>query len=196
MAENGRDQGVVVVDASIGVTLAQHEVQSGAARATLADLRATPVRLLVPAAFWLEVVNALRRRGTPVETIMESVFELRRLGLESRESDEPLLLLTVDLVVRHRLTAYNALYLALAQATNARLLTADARLAGAAGDRAILVEPDGGREGERYGVHDISARYELEPVPGDDAWPGAAAYLARLRARSTASRETGSARSG
>ncbi len=172
----------VVVDASIGVTLTQQEAQSGSAREALAALDAAGLRFVVPALFWLEVVNALRRRGTDAETITESVYELRQLGLESRELDEPLLLLTIDLVVRHRLTAYDALYLALAEATGARLLTADANLAAAAPDRTILVRADTERRGEHRGAHETAVAYDFDrPAADTRAWPGAAAYLTRLR---------------
>jgi len=46
------------------------------------------------------------------------------------------------------LTAYDAAYLVLAETSDAQLLTADAALAAAAGDRAILItEADGVGEG-------------------------------------------------
>jgi hypothetical protein len=83
-----------------------------------------------------------------------------------------MLLLALDAMARHGLSAYDAAYLALAEAADADLLTADALLAAAAGSRALQV--GAGRIGE-------------PPVPytaGSWAdWPGAASYLADLRAR-------------
>ncbi len=50
-----------------------------------------------------------------------------------------MILLTLDVVEHHRLTAYDGLYLALAEASRPMLLPADIELAGAAGGRAILL---------------------------------------------------------
>ncbi len=86
-----------------------------------------------------------------------------------------MLLLALDAVARHGLSAYDATYLALAEAADAELLTADAALATAAGARARLVGP--GRIGESPGSYAAG--------PWTD-WPGAASYLADLRARVTA----------
>ncbi len=83
-----------------------------------------------------------------------------------------MLLLALDAVVRHGLTAYDAAYLALAEAADADLLTADAALAAAAGSRARLVGP--GRIGESPAPYAAGSWTD---------WPGAAAYLADLRAR-------------
>lgn len=191
MAESGATGLFVVVDASVGVTLTQPEAQSDSARAALLRMQGEAARFLVPTAFWLEVVNVLRRRDADAETIMESVYELRRLGLESRELDEPLLLLTVDLILRHRLMAHDGLYLALAEATDARLLTADVQLADAAGARAVLVRPDAsyGRVQEDIAPYRVGHRSRpMEVGP----WPGAAAYIARLRERTEPSVRGGS----
>jgi predicted nucleic acid-binding protein len=133
----------------------------------------------VPALFWLEIVNVLGRRyHAPPQAILEAVVELEAAGIETVELDRPMLLLAIDAVVRHGLTAYDAAYLALADAADARLLTADARLASAAGWRAILV-------GEDRGIREQPVSYETARWPAWGAWPGAAAYLRELRASAT-----------
>jgi hypothetical protein len=87
-----------------------------------------------------------------------------------------MLLLAIDAIVRHGLTAYDAAYLALADAASARLLTADATLATAAGPRGILVDED-------RGVRERPPSYKPAGAPAWAAWPGAAAYLRELRTR-------------
>jgi len=78
----------------------------------------------------------------------------------------------VPLALAAQLTAYDAAYLVLAESSDARLLTADATLAAAAGDRALLVTA-------ADGVAEDQPPYRAElPWP---AWKGAVAYLSELR---------------
>jgi predicted nucleic acid-binding protein len=142
-------------------------------------LREAGNRFVVPSLFWLEIVNVLGRRygGSP-QAILEAVVELEAAGLETVEVDRPMLLLAIDAVVRHGLTAYDAAYLALADAADARLLTADATLAAAAGSRGLLV-------GKSRQLREEAVKYH--PVSSWADWPGAAAYLRELRARVLAS---------
>jgi hypothetical protein len=109
---------------------------------------------------------------------METVFDLEQLGLETRGQDRPTLLAVVDLVDAHRLSAYDAAYLALALEADADLLTADSELAAAAGERAILVGP--GSHPDR--VAEARARYDAaRRMPDWPRWPGAVAYIETLR---------------
>ena len=170
----------IVVDASVGVPLIHDEPASLRASQRMHELRDEGSGFVVPSLFWLEIVNVLGRRyrGSP-QAILEAVVELEAAGLETVEVDRPMLLLAIDAVVRHGLTAYDAAYLALADAADARLLTTDATLAAAAGPRAILF-------GEDRGVREAPARYLPADTPAWAAWPGAAAYLRELRARISA----------
>jgi predicted nucleic acid-binding protein len=173
-----RGSAPVVIDASIGVSLSWEEPASRAVAARLCDLRAKGHRLLVPSVFWLEVMNVLGRRyrAEPPE-LLEALVELEAAGLETVELDRPMLLLALDAVARHGLTAYDAAYLAVADALGARLLTADVELARAAGRRALPIT-------RRRRIREAKARYRS--VNADwAAWPGAAAYLQELRARIT-----------
>ena len=114
----------VVIDASIGVALARDEPASREAAARLSEFRSEGRRLLVPSVFWLEVMNVLGRRyRADAPELLEALVELEAVGLETVELDRPMLLLALDAVVRHGLTAYDAAYLAVADAADARLLT-------------------------------------------------------------------------
>jgi len=89
------------------------------------------------------------------------------------EVGRPGVLAVIDAVGRSALTAYDAANLVLAETVGALLLTADAQLAAAAGDRAILVGADGG-------VAEAPPPYAGGLSWAD--WKGAAGYLGDLRA--------------
>lgn len=166
----------LVLDASVAVAIVRREAGAASAQAALRRAREMNAGLVVPSLFWLEVINALaRKHRLPPSVVLEAVAELDSLDLETVDLDRPMLLLALDVVARHGLTAYDAAYLALADAANAQLVTADARLAAAAGDRALLI-------GDGQPPRAIGET--PEPYAGTWAdWPGAAAYLRHLRAR-------------
>lgn len=107
------------------------------------------------------------------EKVVESLREIDDLGIESVRIDRPLLLTAIDLQNRFELTAYDAIYLALAETEDARLLTLDRRLAAAAGHRAIRIDGM-----HAAGLSEGKAPYGSEPVN----WARFGPYLARLRA--------------
>ena len=163
----------LIVDASVAVAILIEEPAGARAAAILHERDAAGGQILVPAVFWLEVVNVLiRRYGQPPGLVLQSIVDLETLGVESVNLDRPQLLLTIDAMGRAALSAYDAAYLALAESMDADLLTFDRRLTAAAGDRAL---PLGGG-------------HAIEETPGSyaaswAAWPGAAAYLRQLRAQ-------------
>lgn len=136
--------------------------------------------MVVPAHFWLEVVNRLGRSSRASgERVLAAVHRLDALGLETVEPGRGLLLHAIDRVERHGLTAYDAMYLVLAESIDADLATFDRALAAAAGHRAFGFD-------EGRGLHELPAAYEHEVT-----WPsykGASAYLAKLRAEALAER--------
>lgn len=164
----------LVLDASAAIAVLTDEPGATAVRRHLDD-RDT---VLVPWLFWYEVVNGLARgrQGWPGSRLTAAVHDLEQLGIRTEPPSRAMLLVAIDAVETHRLTAYDAVYLALAESADADLLTADAFLAAAAGDRAILVAP-----GHR--LAEATARYEAgrRDMPDWPSWPGAAAYLAELR---------------
>jgi predicted nucleic acid-binding protein len=124
---------VIVLDASALVELL---LGTGRGRSIAARIADPGLGLHVPHLADVEVTQALRRfvrdgelDGTAGLTALQ---DLRALGLE-RHPHEPLL----DRVwaLRDRLTAYDAVYVALAEALDTVLLTCDARLARAPGTR-------------------------------------------------------------
>ncbi len=128
----------------------------------------------MPDHFWLEVANVLiRRHHASAEQVIVAFQAMDELQIESIHLDRPQLLLTIDLQTRGGLSAYDAAYLALAQAEDARLLTLDARLAEAAGERAIRLN---GMPPRR--VMEEPAAYVAEPLD----WARFGPYLAQLRA--------------
>lgn len=165
--------GPIVVDASVVLAISLQEPAFKRAESILREHSGAGGALLAPAILWLELVNVLvRRYRQPPALVLESIVDLETLGLESVDLDRPQLLLTIDAVARHGLSAYDAAYLALTESADAQLVTADRRLAAAAGARAVRL--DGGRE----------IRETDQPYTGSWAtWPGAAAYLKELRAR-------------
>ena len=131
---------MIVLDASAVVEL----LLGTAAGHSVADRIADPrVGLHVPHLLDVEVAQTLRRLEREGElgpgAAASALGELRALDLE-RHAHEPLL----DRVwaLRRNLTAYDAVYVALAEALDADLLTCDARLARAPGmaARVELVE--------------------------------------------------------
>lgn len=124
---------MIVLDASAIVELLLGTVPGRAVAARIED---PAVGLHVPHLLDLEVVQVLRRylREGEIEAASASnaLAELRSLDLE-RHAHEPLL----DRIwaLRANLTAYDAAYLALAEALDATLVTCDARLARAPGAR-------------------------------------------------------------
>lgn len=132
----------VVVDASIAISLLVPESTRPTVRGLVRRWADHAAELIVPTHFWLEVTNVLSRRyGRPPQTTIEDLILLDGLGLRTLEADRPLLLLAIDAMALHELTAYDALYLALAQSTGAALATLDRSLAGAAGAAGVRVEP-------------------------------------------------------
>ena len=146
----------VVIDASVALAYLMDEIGSPHARAALKVWAERSVELIAPSHFWLEVSNVLAGRyELPPPAVVEHFVDLDDLGIRTIEPDRPLLLLAIDQMVRHGLSAYHAIYLALALSTDAQLATVDRRLAFAAGDLGQLIGPGGPRRlaeaGAAYG---------------------------------------------
>lgn len=169
------EESALLIDASIAIAICVEEPLADVADQIIRSRRPAGARLLVPTFFWLEVINvlALRYRLTPGR-VLEAIATLDGMGLETVDLDRPQLLLTLDVMARSGLTAYDAGYVALAESADAQILTADARMASAAGNRAV---PTGDRRSVREAVSRHSASWA--------EWPGAAAYLKKLRSEVT-----------
>lgn len=161
----------IVLDASAAIALLRGEPAADAVRSALD----TSVEILVPDQFWLEIVNVLvRRHRWTADAVIAALRELDELDLTTTPLERATLLLALDRAARFDLTAYDAQYLALAEASDARILTLDTELAGAAGELALPVP----------GVTDQSSRLAEERAgygqPLD--WSRLGRYLAELRA--------------
>ena len=168
---------IVVIDASLAVARVRVMEQTPQILDAFREWSRVGVRLIVPRQFWWEVVNALAiGHHYSGDQVLEGIHELETLGIETRDLDHGLLLLTIEAVERFRLTAYDAQYLVLAETLIAPLATLDRALARAAGSRARFLGP--GDAGHR--LSEPPAVYEH-----DVTWPnykGASAYLSKLRA--------------
>lgn len=176
----------VVLDVSVAIARIGGEETSTAVRAKFAEWIRHGRTIVVPSLFWIEFVNVLGiTRRLPGNLVLEAVHELDRFGLITMDVDRLHLVLTIDLMERHRLTAYDATYLALSTSLHGDLATLDRRLAQAAGPSAIYLGPD---------PPPRRLSEEREPYGAEPTWPdfaGASAYLARLRAESRKARTIG-----
>lgn len=119
----------LVVDASVAVEALDGDER---ALAMFADVLQRSGQLLVPAHFWAEVANLLvRRHGTPIENGIQ-LRSLADVGVEVADRGIEGLIDAIALGDRHRLSAYDALYLQLALDLECPLATFDRELAAAA----------------------------------------------------------------
>jgi predicted nucleic acid-binding protein len=166
-----------VLDASAAVAFVHDEVASGAVRRWIAHWASIGGSLVVPRHFWLEVVNSLAvGKRYDGRAIIEAVYLLRQLEIETIDSDDASLVHIIDLVERHGLTSYDAQYVALAEQLDAFLATFDREMAAAARSRAIDPLTPPRRLAEEKAPYGSERRV---------TWPdysGAASYLASLRA--------------
>jgi predicted nucleic acid-binding protein len=163
----------LVLDASAALAVLRAEPHGERIRSVLASPGAEGIH--VPDHFWLEVINVLGRAvDRPGAEIAARVRELDELGLATVAIDRPLVLLALDLMARHALTAYDAAYLALAIAVDADIVTLDVPLAAAAGERDVL--------GTRRGAGVSEERAAYGPSDAIATWAGFGSYLAKLRA--------------
>lgn len=167
----------IVLDASAAIAMVRREESADRIRHLLVDRSRAGAKVIVPGVFWVEVVNVLARRHQYTgDAILEAIAVLDGLGLTTVDESRPSLLLTIEVVVTHELTAYDAVYLALAESSDADLLTLDNQLAAAAGPRAV-----NGADGS---IREAPEPYRLEPWISWDELPD---YLAAAR-RAVASR--------
>jgi len=163
--------GGLVVDASAAIAVIRRESSAAFVQHKMAGRG----RLIVPDPFWIEIANVLvRRYGATGDDVVEAIREIDELGIESVRVDRPLLFAAIDIQHRHRLSAYDATYLALTETRDAQLMTLDRRLAAAAGPRAVRLD---GMRPPRLS-EEAAAAYGSEPID----WARFGPYLARLRA--------------
>jgi predicted nucleic acid-binding protein len=115
----------LVVDASVAVKAVLREEHEAAARRVLSN-----GRLLAPHLLWAEIGNTLwkrhRRREASLEEVRAMLADVRRLPVVTF-AHWPLLPAAFDLAISLEQTVYDCLYLALAEARNSVVVTADRR---------------------------------------------------------------------
>ena len=125
---------MIILDASAVVELVVEPATT--TRALRGRLRSDP-DAQAPHLVDAEVANALRRKLLSGELdLARAVRAIRRLKLMGLVRWQQTQLLDRALALRNQLTAYDAIYVAMAEVTGATLLTRDARLARTAGHRA------------------------------------------------------------
>jgi predicted nucleic acid-binding protein len=133
---------IVVVDASVVLAWLQAKRAPAWVERLWSELRGGSVRISVPSILWLEVGNALARRGDlSDEQALEGLLRVEALGFMDVALDAPLRLRALALARSHHLTTYDSVYLALADSLGARLATLDGRLGVAAAELGLLHAP-------------------------------------------------------
>ena len=133
----------IVLDASVAVKWVLREEHAATARRILSTRE-----LLAPHLLWAEVGNTLwkrhRRQESSVEEVRRMLAEIQRLPVTTF-AHWPLLPAALDLAISLHQTVYDCLYLALAEARNSVMVTADRRFHDVVGasvwaDRIVWIE--------------------------------------------------------
>jgi predicted nucleic acid-binding protein len=122
-----------VIDASAALAYLLDEPRPYWVDGIMAEARGGESELLAPAFLWLEIGNCLARLHEMADEVaLEAMLRAEAFGIELVETDRPIRLRTLTLARQHRLTMYDALYLAVAETLGAPLLTLDVPLERAA----------------------------------------------------------------
>lgn len=139
----------VVLDASVALAAVLPDERSDSARAALTV--ALRDGLIVPSLWAYEVQNglatALRRNRLDSETLDQALAALRRF--DARMEPPQGLGLELQLARTHELSAYDAAYLAVAQAAGAKLATDDRKLREAAQRVGVALFAQSGGESKK-----------------------------------------------
>lgn len=123
-----------VVDASVAVKLFVPEALSAEAQTVFARFaQESGAELIVPDLFFIECANVLwkwvQRSSYPAKAAQEHLRDLTGLGLTVVPT-QVLADDALDIALKHRITAYDACYIAAAAQLRLPLITADEKLAG------------------------------------------------------------------
>ena len=178
--------GLVIVDSSLALAWVLGQPQPNWARRLRMSAQRPGTDIRVPTAFWLEVGNILvRHRGMTHDQMLEGLIRLESMGLADVELDRPTRLRALGLAFRHRLTTYDAVYLALAVDMGARLATLDEELGQAASRYGLRYGDDRPRASRESGPG-----YHADRAPDPVALAAIGAYIARFRRIEAGAAET------
>lgn len=121
-----------VVDASVAVKIFVPETFSAPAQEIFARFAAeSDAELIVPDFFFIECANVfwkwVQRSAYPVQAAQEHLRDLAGLGLTAIPT-QILAIGALDIALKHRVTAYDACYIAAASQLRLPLITADEKL--------------------------------------------------------------------
>lgn len=172
---------VVICDASVALAWLLDEVAPAWVTAFRDAVTARRIQIKVPTFFWLEVGNRLvRTPGVTDAQVLAGFVRLEALGFETVDMDRPLRLMAVQLARQHRLSIYDAVYLALAAVSDLPLATLDGRLADAATAMGRRYGASGATGG-RHRTHETPAAYGTTRPADQTSLAALGAYLAELR---------------
>ena len=123
-----------VVDASVAVKIFVPEALSAEAQAVFTRFASeNGAELIVPDLFFIECANVfwkwVQRSAYPAKAAQEHLRDLTGLGLTAIPT-QALADDALDIALKHRITAYDACYIAAAAQLRLPLITADAKLVG------------------------------------------------------------------
>ncbi len=133
----------VIVDASVGFKWFFEEEDSGKAILLLERFQKNEIKIIVPEIFYSEVANTywkkVKKKLISVKQAMEFLDHIASLSL-AKYSDFELADVGLENALRFNISAYDGLYLALAEIYLAPLITADTTLYNACRDRFDFIE--------------------------------------------------------
>jgi predicted nucleic acid-binding protein len=132
-----------VIDASVAVKWFHQEPDTRQAEILEERIAGGDIRAIVPPLLFYEVANALTlKAGSHLEEIIAAHHILVSLPFHVTEVLYTILEDAILIARRHRLSVYDAIYVALAIASHASLVTADKKLAEAVGAPVVLLLSD------------------------------------------------------
>lgn len=129
MAKPAKVNGVFVLDASVVIKWFSEEEYTVRALKLRDDFSKGDIELVVPDLILYEVSNALRYNPDFDETdVADAVGTLFDIGISIIVPNREVINSALNLAYEHKITVYDAYYVALAKEINYKLITADRKL--------------------------------------------------------------------
>jgi len=129
MAKPAKVNGVFVLDASVVIKWFSEEEYTDRALKLRDDFSKGDIELVVPDLILYEVSNALRYNPDFDETdVADAVGTLFDIGISIIVPNREVINSALNLAYEHKITVYDAYYVALAKEINFKLITADRKL--------------------------------------------------------------------
>jgi len=114
-----------IIDANIAIKWFSEEKNTEAATAILNQHNKEEINIIVPELFFYEVMNVLRFKNLEEQELNIAASELFNLQLETIPISLMIMNEAIKFSSKYNLTVYDAVYLALAEIFNAKLITED-----------------------------------------------------------------------